>query len=78
MTVLERCDRIATTTHIVYSDDSTIHTVDGINVIDDEVYVSCKDGMMFLDLDVFTLEEAANVERRMINITKLNGIKYND
>jgi len=52
--------------------------VDGVNVIDDEVYVSCKDGMMFLDTDVFTLEEAANVERRMINITKLNDIKYND
>ena len=78
MTILERCDRIATTSHIVYSDDSTIHTVDGINVIDEEVYVSCKDGMMFLDLDVFTLEEAADVERSMINITKLNGIKYND
>lgn len=78
MNILQRCDRVANTTHIVYSDDSTIHTVDGINVIEDEVYVSCKDGMMFRDTDVFTLEEAANVERRMINICKLNGIKYND
>ena len=74
----DRCNRILTTSHVVYSNDFSIHIVDGIETHQDDIFVKCKDGMMFKDLDVFTLEEAGEMEQEIINICKLKGINYND
>lgn len=74
----KRLQRVSLTSHIVYSDDMTVHKVDSINTIEDEIYVQAADGMVFRDIDVFTLEEAANMERKMLNICRINGIRYND
>jgi hypothetical protein len=73
-----RLNRVAETTHIVYSDDMTVHRVVAVNSVGDEIYVQAADGMIFRDIDVFTLEEAANMERKMLNICRINSIKYND
>jgi len=54
----------------------TVHRVAGINSLKDEIYVQAADGMVFRDVDVFTLEEAANMERGMLKLYKEFGIKY--
>jgi hypothetical protein len=74
----QRCSRILEASHIVYSDDYTVHLVDGIETHMDEVFVRCKDGMVYRDLDVFTLDEAADMEKQMINLCKQLSIKYHD
>jgi len=74
----KRLQRVSLTSHIVYSSDMTVHKVAAINTFLDEIYVQVTDGMVFRDIDVFTLEEAANMERKMLNICRTNGIKYND
>lgn len=78
LTFSQRCERILSTSHVVYCDGYTVHLVDGIETHQDEVFVKCKDGMMFRDLDVFTLEEAANMEKQIINLCKKTGINYHD
>lgn len=74
----DRCERIITSSHVVYSDDFSIYVVDGIQTFQDEVYVVCKDGAMFRDLDVFTLQEASKMEAEMVNLCKNHNIIYND
>jgi|GEM_PF-1358606 hypothetical protein len=74
----DRLARISNTSHIVCIDDMTIHKVSSVHSVCDDIYVQATDGLVFADLQVYTLEEAANIERKMINICRINGIKYND
>ena len=76
MTFQDRIRRVSLTSHVVYTDDMTVHRVAGINSLKDEIYVQAADGMVFRDVDVFTLEEAANMERVMLKLYKEFGIKY--
>ena len=75
MTIQQRIDRIKSTTHIVRIEDSTIYVVTGFEVLGDTVFVDASGGVLFQDLDVFTLEEAAGAERFLNKIKKLLKIK---
>jgi hypothetical protein len=71
MTVNERVLRIENTTHIVRPEDSSIYRVEGVEVLDNSlVFVNTKSGLLFQDLDVFTLEEAAYAERLIQKVKK--------
>lgn len=73
----DRCKRISTASHIVYANDFSIYPVDGVKILHDDVYVVCKGGLIFRDLDVFTLNEAAKMEAKMVNLCKNYNIIYN-
>lgn len=71
MTLNERVLRIENTSHIVRVEDSTVYRVSGVEVLDREtVFVNTESGLLFQDLDVFTLEEAAHVERLIQRMKK--------
>ena len=59
----ERIDRISETTHIVYIEDMTVHQVSSVEQLGKVVFVNTGTGLLFQDLDVFTLEEACDAER---------------
>ena len=75
MAIQQRIDRIKSTTHIVRIEDSTIYVVAGVEVLGSVVFVDTSGGLLFQDLDVFTLEEAAEAERFLNKIKKLLKIK---
>lgn len=69
----DRIMRILDTTHIVMLEDSTVHEVlDVVPLGDDILFVETVSGLMFQDLDVFTLEEAADMERFLSRIKDTN------
>lgn len=71
MTLNERVLRIENTSHVVRVEDSTVYRVSGVEVLDREtVFVNTESGLLFQDLDVFTLEEAAHVERLIQRMKK--------
>ena len=70
MTLEERARRIENTSHIVRLEDSTVYRISGLHVADDKLIVETSCGMMFLDTDVFTLEEAADAERGIRSLIK--------
>lgn len=73
MTIHERIDRIESTTHIVRVEDSVVYRQNGYELVGDNIFVNTEDGLLFLDLDVFTLEEACKAEREIREIkNKLN------
>ena len=74
----ERCERILNSSHVVYLNDMTIHLIHGIRTFQNEIYVECSDGTMFKDHDVYTLEEAADMERQFINICNYFNISSDE
>lgn len=73
MTFDDRVYRIADTTHIVRLEDSAVYRIkDIIPLGDDVIFVETESGLCFQDLDVYTLEEAARMERAMAEIQDTN------
>lgn len=73
MTIHERIERIENTTHIIRIEDSVIYRQNGYELIGDNIFVHTEDRLLFLDTDVFTLEEACNAEKTIIELkNKLN------
>lgn len=73
MTFEDRVYRIADTTHIVRLEDSAVYRIkDIIPLGDDVIFVETESGLCFQDLDVYTLEEAARMERAMTEIQDTN------
>ena len=71
MSIEERLDRIASTSHVVRMDDKSIYEVNSIIKLGDGViFVECGDDLWFQDLDVFTLEEAHNAELKIAEAFK--------
>ena len=69
ISIEERINRIASTTHVVRVDDMTIYRVNEVMRLDgDVVFVECGEGLWFQDLDVFTLEEMAAAETHLQSI----------
>ncbi len=71
----ERKQRILNTTHVILVGDSTVHQVDSFEQVGDIVFVNTGGGLLFQDLDIFTLEEACVAERIILNIKKELDIK---
>ena len=73
MTFEDRVYRMADTTHIVRLEDSAVYRIrDIIPLGDDVIFVETESGLCFQDLDVYTLEEAARMERAMAEIQDTN------
>ena len=73
MTCEDRIYRMADTTHIVRLEDSTVYRIKDIMPLgDDVIFVETESGLCFQDLDVYTLEEAARMERAMSEIQDTN------
>ena len=69
----DRVYRMADTTHIIRLEDSAVYRIrDIIPLGDDVIFVETESGLFFLDLDVYTLEEAARMERAMAEIQDTN------
>lgn len=69
----DRVYRMADTTHIVRLEDSAVYRIrDIIPLGDDVIFVETESGLCFQDLDVYTLEEAARMERAMAEIQDTN------
>jgi hypothetical protein len=69
ISIEERIERIASTTHVVRVEDMSVYRVNEVMKLDDDVvFVECGDGLWFQDLDVFTLEEMATAETHMQKI----------
>jgi hypothetical protein len=75
MTIHERIDRIESTTHVVRVEDSVVYRQNGYEIVGDNIFVNTEDGLLFLDLDVFTLEEACEAEREVRDIKKKLNLK---
>ena len=62
----DRISRISETTHVVRLDDSVIYRVKDWKLLDQNViFVETETDLWFQDLDILTLEEAANAERML-------------
>ena len=69
LSIEERIERLASTTHVVRVEDMTVYRVNEVMKLDDNViFVECGDGLWFQDLDVFTLEEMATAETHLQKI----------
>ena len=69
LSIEERRERLASTTHVVRAEDMTVYRVNEVMKLDDNViFVECGNGLWFQDLDVFTLEEMAKAETHMQTI----------
>lgn len=69
----DRVFRIADTTHIIRLEDMSVYRVKDILPLgDDVIFVETESGLYFQDLDVYTLEEAAIMERAMVEIQDTN------
>lgn len=74
MNTQQRMDRISSTSKIIYLEDMTIHEVGEVKLIGEDVFVSTGTGLLFQDLDVFTLDEACDAERF---VNKIKELLYN-
>lgn len=74
MTTKQRIDRINKTSHIVWLEDSSIHLVAEHLIMDDKVWAVTRSGLVFLDEDILTLEEACNIESQLETIKREVGI----
>ena len=73
MNIHERIARIESTTHIVRIEDSVVYRQNGWELLGDNLFVHTEDKLLFMDLDVMTLEEACDAERVLTKIkNKLN------
>jgi Icc-related predicted phosphoesterase len=71
----ERKQRILNTSHVILVGDSTVHQVDSVEQIGNIIFVNVGSGLLFQDLDIFTLEEACIAEKIILNIKKELDIK---
>ena len=62
MNIDARVERILSTSHLVFLDDSSIHKIDDFEIYDQNIFIETDTGFLFQDLDVLTLEEAYDVE----------------
>jgi len=73
MSMYERIARIEGTTHVVRIEDSVVYRQNGFEVIGNNLFVQTEDRLLFMDYDVFTLEEACMAERTVKEVkNKLN------
>jgi len=73
MNIHDRIARIESTTHIVRIEDSVVYRQNGWELLGDNLFVHTEDKLLFMDLDVMTLEEACDAERALTKIkNKLN------
>lgn len=70
MNIHERIARIESTTHIVRIEDSVVYRQNGWELLGDNLFVHTEDRLLFMDLDVMTLEEACSAERMLTKIKK--------
>ena len=70
MDIHERISRIESTTHIVRIEDSVVYRQNGWELLGDNLFVHTEDRLLFMDLDVMTLEEACSAERMLTKIKK--------
>lgn len=70
MDIHERIARIESTTHIVRIEDSVVYRQNGWELLGDNLFVHTEDRLLFMDLDVMTLEEACSAERMLTKIKK--------
>jgi hypothetical protein len=52
-----------------------VYRQNGYEIVGDNIFVNTEDGLLFLDLDVFTLEEACEAEREVRDIKKKLNLK---
>lgn len=72
ISIEERKDRINSTTHVVRMEDSSIYRVSGIEELEGGMlFVTTDSDLIFQDLDVMTLEEAAKTERLFDKIKQI-------
>lgn len=74
MNTQQRIQRIDKTSHIVWLHDSSIHLVAEHMIMDNKVWVITRDGLVFLDEDILTLEEACDIETKIETIKREVGI----
>lgn len=74
MSTRQRIQRINKTSHVIWLDDSSIHLVTEHMIMDNKVWVVTKSGLVFLDEDVLTLEEACDIENKIETIKREVGI----
>lgn len=74
MSTRQRIQRINKTSHVIWLDDSSIHLVAEHMIMDNKVWVVTKSGLVFLDEDVLTLEEACDIENKIETIKREVGI----
>ncbi len=73
MTFEDRIYRLRDTTHIVRLEDNAVYRIKGFKSLgDDVIFVETESGLCFQDIDVYTLEEAARMERAMAEIQDTN------
>ena len=72
ISIKERKERIEGTTHIVRMEDSSIYRVSGIEELEGGMlFVTTDSDLIFQDLDVMTLEEAAKTEKLFDKIKQI-------
>jgi hypothetical protein len=71
----QRIARIQDQSKIVYLEDMTIHNVEAVSQIGNHVFVTTSGGMMFQDVDVFTLDEIYVAETAINKLKKEYKIK---
>ena len=65
LSIDDRCFRLASTTHVVRMDDMSVYRINDIKLMDGVIFVETDTDLWFQDLDVFTLEEAAEAEKTL-------------
>lgn len=70
MNINQRLDRINSTSHLVFLDDSSIHKIEGFEIYDQDIFIETDTGFLFQDLDVLTLEEAHDIEIKVQALLK--------
>ena len=65
MNIQDRVNRIESTSHLIFLDNNTIHAIDNIEIHDDSIFIKTSSGLLFLDIDVFTLQEAHHMELKI-------------
>lgn len=71
----QRINRLQDQSKIIYLEDMTIHQVDAVTQIGDHVFVTTEAGMMFQDVDVFTLDEIYSAEHAINKLKEFYKIK---
>tara|TARA_B100000900_G_scaffold389632_1_gene382701 strand:- start:451 stop:681 length:231 start_codon:yes stop_codon:yes gene_type:complete len=71
LSINDRCFRLANTTHVVRIDDMSVYRINDIKLMDGDIFVETDTDLWFQDLDVFTLEEAADAEKSINWVKKI-------
>lgn len=74
MNTKQRIQRINKTSHVIWLDDLSIHPVAEHLIMDNKVWAVTQAGLVFLDEDILTLEEACSIENKLETIKIEIGI----